>query len=118
MKKFTLSGLTEQFVIHHHNPFDNVKQETAQQLEEPALEGESIEYIKQPVFLNTPLCKYSPYQMHCSRIYPGITLVVLTEVSNKHNKNCTNILEAVFEGDKYICQGCKYVKMFCNPYVG
>ena len=41
---------------------------------------EDMEYIKQPVFLNTPLCKYSPYQMHCRRIYPGITLVVLTEV--------------------------------------
>lgn len=38
------------------------------------------DYLKHGVFLSTNLCKFSPYQIHCRRIYPGIILVVLTEM--------------------------------------
>ncbi|WAR22163.1 hypothetical protein MAR_016137 [Mya arenaria] len=38
--------------------------------------------VKKPVFLATGMSKFSPHQIHCRRIYPGIILIVLTE-SNK-----------------------------------
>ncbi|XP_053407731.1 BLOC-3 complex member HPS1-like [Mercenaria mercenaria] len=41
---------------------------------------EDRDCIKQAVFLSTSICKYSPYQIHCQRIFPGIILVVLTEM--------------------------------------
>ncbi|KAK3585451.1 hypothetical protein CHS0354_003298 [Potamilus streckersoni] len=36
--------------------------------------------IKQTVFLTTPVCTYAPYQLHCQRIFPGMVLVVLSEM--------------------------------------
>ncbi|KAH3790713.1 hypothetical protein DPMN_168920 [Dreissena polymorpha] len=41
---------------------------------------EDTDYVKQTVFLATSQCRWSPCQIHCRRLYPGIILVVLTEV--------------------------------------
>ena len=79
-KSCTILMYLEPVTIQCHSPSDIVKQETITLPQEPALKEEDMDYIKQPVFLNTPLCKYTPYQMHCRRIYPGIMLVILTEV--------------------------------------
>lgn len=50
----------------------------------------NTEFVKQAVFLHTSQCKYSPYQIHCQRIYPGILLVVLVQVNHqqKYKKKC------------------------------
>lgn len=40
----------------------------------------TYDYLNHGVFLLTTLCKFTPYQLHCYRIYPGIVLVVLTEM--------------------------------------
>lgn len=77
----------EPFKFQSHSSSDTVKQETIQQPQEPALREEDMEYIKQPVFLNTPLCRFSPFQMHCRRIYPGIMMVILTEMPKLSQAN-------------------------------
>lgn len=44
---------------------------------------EERDCVKQAVFLITSVCKYSPYQIYCQRIFPGIILVMLTEVRHQ-----------------------------------
>ncbi|KAL4232063.1 hybrid polyketide synthetase [Mactra antiquata] len=43
------------------------------------IKRDDVDYIKQTVFLSTSLCKYTPYHIHCQKIFPGIILVVLCE---------------------------------------
>jgi len=42
--------------------------------------GPDRECIKQAVFLSSGQNKFLPFQIHCQRIYPGIMLIVLSEV--------------------------------------
>ncbi|ESO95035.1 hypothetical protein LOTGIDRAFT_160797 [Lottia gigantea] len=37
------------------------------------------EYWRQMIFLHTRQCEYSPHQLHCTQILPGIVLILVTE---------------------------------------
>ncbi|KAJ8317056.1 hypothetical protein KUTeg_004960 [Tegillarca granosa] len=45
------------------------------------------EYRRQTVFLTTEICQYSPHQLHCIQIYPGIVLVLISEISRSSLAN-------------------------------
>ncbi|KAK7477485.1 hypothetical protein BaRGS_00031249 [Batillaria attramentaria] len=38
-------------------------------------------YWPHTVFLQTPSCQYSPHALHCAQILPGITLIVVSQMS-------------------------------------
>ncbi|KAK6186198.1 hypothetical protein SNE40_008283 [Patella caerulea] len=39
------------------------------------------EYWRQMIFLQTRVCGYSPHQLHCTQVLPGIVLILVTEGS-------------------------------------
>ncbi|XP_069140032.1 BLOC-3 complex member HPS1-like [Argopecten irradians] len=41
---------------------------------------ENESYVRQTVFLCTDTCAFSPHQLHCLQIYPGMVLVLVSQV--------------------------------------
>ncbi|XP_021378394.1 Hermansky-Pudlak syndrome 1 protein homolog isoform X2 [Mizuhopecten yessoensis] len=41
---------------------------------------ENESYVRQTVFLCTDTCTFSPHQLHCLQIYPGMVLVLVSQV--------------------------------------
>ena len=39
-------------------------------------------HIRQTAFLTTDMCQFSPYQLHFIQVFPGMVLVLLSEVNN------------------------------------
>ena len=78
---FLIFFLTESHLCSERSSSD-VRLNVEKQEEDSLFPGtaEDLDCVKQAVFLSTSICKFSPYQIHCRRIFPGIILVVLTEV--------------------------------------
>ena len=44
-------------------------------------QDERSEYQRQTVFLQTPVCRFTPHTLHCIEIAPGCVLLVICEVT-------------------------------------